>query len=97
MNEKHQAALMKAATGQSGLNYPAIYAGFSEKGIPPEEIKPRENIFTFKAWRALGRTVRKGERGVRVLTYIETEKDGEKTRRPWGTTVFHITQTEPLN
>jgi hypothetical protein len=34
-------------------NYPTIYGGFKEKGIPESEIKPRENVFTYKAWRAL--------------------------------------------
>jgi antirestriction protein ArdC len=94
--DKTADALHRAATGQTWSNYPAIFAGFKAKGIDQEEIKPRENVFTFNAWKALGRVVRKGEHGVRVLTFIETEKDGQKTRRPWGTTVFHISQTEPL-
>jgi hypothetical protein len=101
-------ALSKAISGQSFSNYPAIFRGFAEKGIPESEIKPRENIFTYNAWRALGRTVRKGEHGVRVITFVDcTKKDadadpetGEKKeksfRRPWTTTVFHVSQTEPL-
>jgi len=28
--------------------------GFAAKGIPESEIKPRENVFTFNAWKALG-------------------------------------------
>lgn len=59
-------------------------------------------MFTFEAWKALGRYVRKGEHGVRVLTFIESvskeiDKDtGERKiiRRPWSSTVFHISQTE---
>lgn len=99
-------ALSKAVQGQSMSNYPAIFAGFAAKGIPESEIRPRENVFTFNAWRALGRTVRKGEHGVRVVTFVDcTKKDsdadpetGEKKsfRRPWTTTVFHVSQTEPL-
>jgi hypothetical protein len=95
--EKQAEALHRAAAGQSFTNYPAILDGFTAKGIPPEEIRPRENVFTFNAWKALGRVVRKGEHGVRVVTFIETEKDGQKTRRPWTTTVFHESQTETLN
>ena len=97
-------ALHKATTGQALTNYPAIIRGFMEKGILPDEIKPRVNVFTFHAWKALRRTVRKGEHGVRVLTYIEGsrkvadaatgEEKVEGFKRPWTTTVFHITQTE---
>lgn len=97
-----QEALMRAVSGQTMSNYPAIFHGFIAKGIPESEIKPRENIFTFEAWKALGRYVRKGEHGVKVVTFIETkckelDRDaGEPKiiRRPWTTTVFHISQTE---
>jgi hypothetical protein len=99
-----QEALTRAVSGQSFSNFPAIFQGFAAKGIPESEIKPRENVFTFDAWKALGRYVRKGEHGVKVVTFIETlskETDpdtGEPKiiRRPWTTTVFHVSQTEPL-
>jgi hypothetical protein len=103
-----QEALARARSQMSLANYPAIYAGFEAKGIPEAEIKPRENVFTFHAWRALGRQVRKGEHGVKVLTVIpiggkeETDPEtGEKTitsvrTRGWSTTVFHLSQTDPL-
>src|SRR5262250_588712 len=96
-------SLKRAVHGQSLTNFPAIFQGFAAKGIPESEIKPRENVFTFDAWKALGRYVRKGEHGVKVVTFIETlskEVDtdtGERKliRRPSTTTVFHISQTEP--
>lgn len=95
-------ALMRAVSGQTMSNYPAIYHGFIAKGIPESEIKPRENVFTFEAWKALGRYVRKGEHGVKVVTFIETKSkkldqdtsEQKIIRRPWTTTVFHISQTE---
>ena len=34
-------ALARATTGQSMSNYPTIYGGFIQKGIPESEIKPR--------------------------------------------------------
>jgi|SRR5271167_5273348 len=97
-------SLKRAVSGQSFSNFPAIFSGFSAKGIPESEIKPRENVFTFDAWKALGRYVRKGEHGVKVVTFIdcrskETDPDtGERkvSRRPWTTTVFHISQTDPI-
>jgi len=91
-----QEALQRATTSQSFSNYPLIIQGFSERGIPPEQIRPRENIFTFNAWRQLSRTVKKGEKGVQIITWIPCEKDGEKFMRPKTTTVFHITQTQEL-
>jgi len=102
--EARQEALSRAVSGQSLSNFPAIFQGFAAKGIPESEIKPRENVFTFDAWKALGRYVRKGEHGVKVVTFLETlskETDpdtGERKliRRPWTTTVFHVSQTEPL-
>jgi antirestriction protein ArdC len=86
-------------------NYPAIFQGFMARGIPESEIHPRENVFTFEAWKALGRYVRKGEHGVKVVTFIETKSkevdqdtgEAKIIRRPWTTTVFHISQTEAIN
>jgi antirestriction protein ArdC len=97
-------SLKRAVTGQSVSNFPAIFQGFAAKGIPESQIKPRENVFTFDAWRALGRVVRRGEHGVKVVTFIESrtkefdQDTGERklVRRPWSTTVFHISQTEPI-
>jgi hypothetical protein len=98
-------SLKRAVSGQSFTNFPAIFQGFAAKGIPESEIKPRENVFTFQAWKALGRVVRRGEHGVKITTFIESkskeidEDTGEPRliRRPWTTTVFHISQTEPIN
>jgi hypothetical protein len=89
-------ALQRATTNQSFSNYPAIIEGFAARGIPPEQIRPRENVFTFNAWRQLSRTVKKGETGVKITTWIPVEKNGEKFVRPKLTTVFHITQTQEI-
>jgi hypothetical protein len=95
-------ALSRAVNGLSLGNYPAIFAGFMAKGIPESEIKPRENVFTYQAWRALGRQVRRGEHGVKVVTFVEMAKESKETgekqtfRRPWSTTVFHVSQTDPI-
>src|SRR5947199_1797314 len=103
-------ALSRAVGGQSFTNWPAIIAGFVAKGVPADEIRPRENVFTFHAWRALGRQVRRGEHGVKVITFVPmTKKTGQvdpdsgeeqKTqlgKRAWSATVFHVSQTDPVN
>jgi hypothetical protein len=100
--EVRREALTRAISGQTMSNYPAIFQGFIAKGIPEAEILPRENVFTFNAWRALRRTVRRGEHGVRVLTFIDRAIQNKETgesktiRLAWTTTVFHVSQTEAL-
>ena len=96
-----QEALDRAQAGQAVTNYPAIYSGFLARGIPEADIRPRENVFTYNAWKALGRQVRRGEHGVKVVTFVPVDKkneSGEVTetyRRPWSATVFHVSQTDP--
>jgi hypothetical protein len=100
-------ALGRARGGQSFSNYPPIFREFMARGIPEEQIKPRENVLTYRAWRALGRQVKKGEHGVRVTTWIPTEEkekgaamDGSAVERkvsrlrPKNAVVFHVSQTK---
>ncbi len=113
--ERRQEALQRAVNPIGPwTNYPAILQGFVARGIPESEIKPRENVFTYEAWKALGRQVRRGEHGVKVVTFIpceskgrskeqteQTETPGEVRKpktytRPWTTTVFHVSQTDPI-
>ena len=103
--EMAQEALSRAVNGASLSNYPAIYQGFMERGIPEDDIQPRENVFTYHAWRARGRQVERGQHGVKVLTWITV---AEKTDKATGevvkksgrfcktTTVFHVSQTAPI-
>ena len=108
--EMQAEALSRAAGGQSLANWPAIFEGFMAKGIPESDIKPRENVFTYHAWRALGRQVRRGEHGVKVCTWVTpkdkadspdaTDEDRKKARRgkiAWRATVFHVSQTDPIS
>ena len=94
--EQQSEALSRATNGESFLNYPAIIDGFAAKGI--EDAEPRINVFTYNAWKAKGRQVRKGEHGVKILTWItSTDKDtGKEKQYPKNTTVFHISQTDSI-
>jgi hypothetical protein len=111
--EIQQEALSRAVGNQSLSNWPAIITGFAAKGIPESDIRPRENVFTYHAWRALGRQVRRGEHGVKVVTFVALDRDSAQTtdseegdgkperqkargRRPWTATVFHVSQTDPI-
>ena len=97
-------ALHRAVMSQSIMNYEPIIRGFLDMGIPAEDIRPRENVFTFWAWKALGRRVKKGQHGVKAVTFIpvkgkdDQEEDGKRKagyRMPRTVTVFHVSQTEP--
>ena len=76
--EMQQEALGRALAGQSLSNWPTILAGFTAKGIPEDDILPRENVFTYHAWRALGRQVRRGEHGVKVCTFVAVASPDSK-------------------
>ena len=100
-------ALKNATENNSVANYQAIFDGFADKGIPCEEIEPRVNVLTYNAWLAVGRQVRRGETGVRVVTMVrakskagEASEGGEgegasfKFARP--VSVLHISQTDAI-
>jgi hypothetical protein len=95
-NQEIDQAYSRAVHNDSMANYPAIYAGFVAKGIPPEQVHPRQNVFTFKAWLKSGRVVKRGETGVAIVTWIPQEKDGQTVMRPKPAKVFHITQTQEI-
>ena len=95
-------AFVNAVSSQSMLNYPAIFDGFAAKGVVLDDIKPRENVFTFHAWCSVGRCVKRGEHGVKIWTFVPMTQADPQTgeistfRSPKQATVFHISQTEPL-
>ena len=93
--EYQQEALQRARGNNSMLNYQTIITGFIAKGIPSSAIIPRENVLTYGAWQAIGRQVRKGEKGIKVVSWIKTtDKNGIESTRPTSATVFHVSQTE---
>jgi len=97
-------ALSRAQCSTSWSNYPAIFAGFQAMGIPASNIIPRENVLTYHAWRAKGRQVKRGEHGVKIMSWypIPDRKDPDnpdekpaKKVRPVTAVVFHVSQTKP--
>lgn len=91
------AALGRAREGRTCTNDLLIIAAYAAKGI---DAHPRLDVFTFNAWKALHRHVRKGEHGVHVATYAHKETikpDGtmEEDSFPVSAVVFHVSQTDP--
>lgn len=109
-SEMQAEALARATQGQSLANYPTIFEAFMERGILEGDIHPRENVLTYQAWRAKGRQVRKGEKGVPVITWIDLPPKEDKNKKPGEISaddltprraskkayVFHITQTDAV-
>ena len=97
-------ALARIQAGFS-KNDALVVALFAARGIDPAEIEPRENVLTYRAWQAKGRQVCRGERSVKISTYIPIEEKrdpvtGKVTRaagsRPWTAAVFHVSQTKAV-
>jgi len=101
-NETAEEALARIQSGVSENDGAAILA-FWQAGVELTDITPRENVLTFKAWRAKGRQVAKGASGVPVVVWFpvkekdktRTEKDGSPKTRMMSRTVrlFHESQT----
>jgi len=76
-----QAESLNRARGNTcPRNEALVLEHFAARGVPISEINPRENVLTFHAWKALGRSVRKGERGCKLTTWIPIEGKREQGR-----------------
>ena len=83
----------KAVNGRSAVNDAKVISQFAERGI---DATPRVDVFTYNIWRHReGRQVMKGEKSVRIVTFIEDKKTGEKRRK--SACVFHISQTDAVS
>ena len=94
----------RAVNGFSAANEATVIEKFHARGIPVADIKPRENVFTYKVWlRIFDRQVEPGSKAVKIPTYIpvgvERDQSGKITKRGWvvprTASVFHISQTRP--
>jgi hypothetical protein len=96
-------ALDRATNGHS-KNDEFVYAMLTLAGY--DDVQPRVNCLTYNAWKAAGRSVKKGEKGLGVTVWIPCKdkeakpdpKTGEarKSMRPKTTYIFHIDQTQPI-
>ena len=90
--EQAEQSLNRAVNGQSVQNDMIVIKEFSNRGI---DATPRVDVFTYNIWKfQKGRQVKKGEKSVKVRTFIEDKKTG-KTRCSMAC-LFHISQTDPV-
>lgn len=57
----------------------AVVMMFANLGVNPDDIDPRRNVLTFKAWKAKGRKVAKGATSISVPVYVPAKGKGEVT------------------
>ena len=96
-------ALDRATNGHS-KNDEFVYNMLTLAGY--SDVQPRVNCLTYNAWRAAGRSVKKGEKGLGVTVWIPckdkdakpdpTTGEARKSMRPKTTYIFHIDQTQPI-
>lgn len=99
VKESPAEALARIQAGASKNDTLVIYA-FYGAGVDPDSIIPRENVLTFKAWKAKGRQVAKGAISQRVTVWIpKTDKKTGKENGCFPKTccLFHESQTIPVD
>lgn len=95
--EKCQQALARAQNPRSILNMATVMQVALAAGIT--DAIPGENVLTFNAWKAKGRSVAKGQKALCKLSVFYTkdvtDAAGElhTEKRPGTSAVFHISQT----
>lgn len=105
--EKQCEALERGRRYRVGGNDLRVITEFQGRGMNPHDIEtfgPDQNVWTYDAWQALGRQVRKGEKSVRITVYgsYESKERNEKTGEPIikscrsTACLFHITQTDAI-
>ena len=93
VKETPSEALARIQSRVSQNDFAAIVQ-FANCGIHPNDITPRVNVLTFKAWKALGRRVAKGATGQKVCVWVPVEKAGKPDGvRPINAVLFHECQT----
>jgi len=94
---RSEESLSRAIGTIQSQNDSVVEAHYAALGI---HATARTDVFTYNAWRALGRQVRKGEHGCRLTVWIHpTSTDPAKVNKPFpkATTVFHVSQTDPID
>lgn len=89
-----QEALRRAKSSQSLINHALVIEAASARGWM--DAIPGENVLTFNAWKALGRTVKKGEKAFVKLPVLFQKEDSDERVRTMAS-VFHISQTKELD
>lgn len=98
-------ALERGSRSMPNGNDMVALLAFEARGIPAQQVDtfgPNQNVYTYAAWRAKGRQVRKGEKSVKLTVWRpfgekpdpETGKIKPERMLPVSACVFHVSQTD---
>ena len=96
-NARREESLSRAIGTIQSQNDSVVEMHYAALGI---HATPRVDVFTYNAWQALGRQVRKGEHGCRLTVWIHPSPSAtnkEPKPFPKSTTVFHVSQTDAID
>lgn len=64
-----------------------------------KEYSPTENCFTYSVWRRLNYQVKKGEKSIRSITFVEKKDENGKVVRSYPKIVhlFYVNQVQPIS
>lgn len=96
-NARREESLSRAIGTLQSQNDSVVEMHYAALGI---HATPRVDVFTYNAWQALGRQVRKGEHGCRLTVWIHPSPSAtnkEPKPFPKSTTVFHVSQTDAID
>lgn len=81
MRETMTAETATTFSGYSVANAIAVRAGLADRGCSCE---PYADVFTFNRWRAQGRTVLKGEHGIKIPVIVRGQTTDKETGEEHG-------------
>ena len=106
-DDRNNEALSNGTRFVPNSNDGPVTLEFKARGIPVEDIHtfaPDQNVFTYNAWQAQGRQVRKGETSVRCTVWIpvvvkskDPDKPDKTRSRMHNACLFHISQTDEID
>lgn len=91
----------EVATWKGSPHTAIMVASQIEERWGTEEVKkydPTTNCFTFNAWHAKGFKVKKGEKALKSVTFVDVSKDDAEREKllPRNVSLFYYLQVEPI-
>lgn len=108
---RNENSLANASRHAPNSNDIPVIMEFQTRGLSSDKVHtfgPEQNVYTYNAWQAKGRQVRKGERSVRCTVWIpvvvkgkpdairESDRKDRTRSRMHNACLFHISQTDPI-
>jgi len=108
---RNEESLVNGSRCQPNSNDMPVIMEFEGKGIPADQVNtfgPDQNVYTYNAWQAQDRQVRKGEKSVTCTVWIpvvvkgkpdairEADRKDRTRSRMHNACLFHVSQTDQI-